>query len=476
MKTVDVVHTCDLESAERSPGIGGIARHERKVPGPRGPLSALRVMRDPLASLEADWKRYGDIIRYRFGTTPIILVVHPDGVKQVLQENHRSYVKSSDYQFLKRLLGEGLLTSEAPLWLRQRRLMAPMFHRQRVAEFGATMVESTLKMLDRWTSHASQGEPLDVCNEMARLTLEIVARVLFKVEIEGDRAGEIGHDVTVTNERLGQFDLGMMLPWLPTRRNRRFRRAVRSLDAIIAGIVADHRNDAQDRGDLLSLLLAARDEETGETMSDQQIRDEVLTLILAGHETTANALAWTWYLLSQNPESEAKLHAELAEVLEGRPPTVADLPKLRYASMVIDEAMRLYPPAWSVGRSPVVDDEILGFNIPKGCNVMLSQWLTHRHPDFWESPERFEPGRFSPERAANRPRYAYFPFGGGPRQCIGNTFALTEANLILATVAQKYRLRLIPGQRVEANALVTLRPRYGLKMMVEPVRMMRHAQ
>jgi len=426
------------------------------------------MIRKPLEAIGADWRRYGDVVRYRLGTMQVFLVVHPDGVNHVLQENHRNYVKSVDYQILKRVLGEGLLTSEGPLWLRQRRLMAPMFHRQRIAEFGATMVDSTLKMLDHWSSLASQGSTFDVCNEMMHLTLEIVARVLFKVELAGEMAHEIGRDVTVSNERLGQFDLGTLLPWLPTPRNREFRRATRSLDAIVAGIIADHRRSGRDRGDLLSLLLAARDQDTGEAMSDQQVRDEALTLILAGHETTANALAWTWYLLSQNPDVERNLHAELAEVLGGRAPAVADLPNLRYTSMVIDESMRLYPPAWSVGRSPVADDEILGFIIPKGSSVMLSQWLTHRHPDFWENPEQFDPDRFSRERSANRPRYAYFPFGGGPRQCIGNVFALTEANLILAAVAQKYRLRMAPGHRVELQPLVTLRPRYGLKMTAEP--------
>ncbi len=426
------------------------------------------MIRKPLEAIGADWRRYGDVVRYRLGTMQVFLVVHPDGVNQVLQENHRNYVKSVDYQILKRVLGEGLLTSEGPLWLRQRRLMAPMFHRQRIAEFGATMVDSTLKMLDHWSSLASQGSAFDVCNAMMHLTLEIVARVLFKVELAGEMAHEIGRDVTVSNERLGQFDLGTLLPWLPTPRNREFRRAIGSLDAIVAGIIADHRSSGRDRGDLLSLLLAARDQDTGEAMSDQQVRDEALTLILAGHETTANALAWTWYLLSQNPDDERNLHAELADVLGGRAPAVADLPNLRYTSMVIDESMRLYPPAWSVGRSPVADDEILGFTIPKGSSVMLSQWLTHRHPDFWENPEQFDPDRFSPERSANRPRYAYFPFGGGPRQCIGNVFALTEANLILAAVAQKYRLRLAPGHRVELQPLVTLRPRYGLKMTAEP--------
>ncbi len=468
MNTSNEPRASAVDSRELAPHVGAISRPALVAPGPRGPLSALRMIRKPLEAIGADWRRYGDVVRYRLGAMQVFLVVHPDGVNQVLQENHRNYVKSVDYQILKRVLGEGLLTSEGPLWLRQRRLMAPMFHRQRIAEFGATMVDSTLKMLDHWSSLASQGSTFDVCNEMMHLTLEIVARVLFKVELAGEMAHEIGRDVTVSNERLGQFDLGTLLPWLPTPRNREFRRAIRSLDAIVAGIIADHRSSGRDRGDLLSLLLAARDQDTGEAMSDQQVRDEALTLILAGHETTANALAWTWYLLSQNPDVERNLHAELADVLGGRAPAVADLPNLRYTSMVIDESMRLYPPAWSVGRSPVADDEILGFTIPKGSSVMLSQWLTHRHPDFWANPEQFDPDRFSPERSANRPRYAYFPFGGGPRQCIGNVFALTEANLILAAVAQKYRLRLAPGHRVELQPLVTLRPRYGLKMTAEP--------
>ena len=470
MDTSNSPQASTLAPPELAPQAGPISRPSPVAPGPRGPLSALRIMRKPLEHIAADWKRYGDVVRYRIGTMQVFLVVHPDGVKHVLHENHRNYVKSVDYQILKRVLGEGLLTSEGPLWLRQRRLMAPMFHRQRIAEFGATMVDSTLKMLDRWSSPTVEGGAFDVCNEMMQLTLEIVARVLFKVEIAGDLAHEIGRDVTVANERLGQFDLGTLLTWLPTPRNREFRRATRALDAIVDGIIADHRRSGQDRGDLLSLLLAARDQDTGEAMSDQQVRDEALTLILAGHETTANALAWTWYLLSQNYEVERKLHAELADVLGGRAPTIADLPELRYTSMVIDESMRLYPPAWSIGRSPVADDEILGFNVPAGSSVMLSQWLTHRHPDFWENPERFDPDRFSPERSADRPHYAYFPFGDGPRQCIGNVFALTEANLILAAVAQKYRLRMVSGHRVELQPLVTLRPRYGLKMQLEPAR------
>jgi len=445
-------------------------RHPRVAPGPRGPLSALRLVRNPLALIGADWKRYGDVVRYRLATMPAYLVVHPDGVRHVLQDNHRNYVKSADYKMLARLLGEGLLTSEGPLWMRQHRLMAPAFHSQRIAEFGATMVDSTLRMLDHWNPIASQRRSFDVCDEMMRLTLEIVARVLLKVEITGEQARDIGNAVTVVNERFGQFDLGMVLPFLPTRANLRFRGAAQSLHRIIASMIAERRREGKDRGDVLSLLLAARDPDTGKALSDKKLHDETLTLILVGHETTATALSWTWYLLSQNPEPEQKLHRELAEVLGGRAPTIADLPVLPYTAMVINEAMRLYPPVWAVGRSPIADDEILRFAIPKGASVMLSQWLTHRHPDFWEEPERFDPERFSPERSADRPHYAYFPFGAGPRQCIGNLLALTEAKLILASVAQKYRLRMVPGHRVEPQPLATLRPRYGLKMTLEPVK------
>jgi len=454
------------EAAQR-----GGPRRLRQAPGPAGPFSALRMVRNPLAHIGADWKRYGDVVRYHLATMPAYLVVHPDGVNHVLQENHRNYVKSPDYRILARLLGEGLLTSDGALWMRQHRLMAPMFHGQRVAEFGATIMDCTLQMLDHWNPIASQRQTFDVCAEMMKLTVEIIVRILLNVKVGGEQAREIGDAITVVNERFGEFDLGTLLPFLPTPANLRSRCAAQSLHRIIAGMIEERRREGTDRGDLLSLLLAARDQDTGEAMSDQQLHNETLTLILAGHETTANALSWTWYLLSQHPEPERKLHRELAEVLAGRAPTVADLPSLRYTAMVIEESMRLYPPVWAVGRSPVADDEILGFAIPKGASVMLCQWLTHRHPDFWEEPERFDPERFSPDRIAKRPHYAYFPFGGGPRQCIGNTLALTEATLILAAVAQKYRLRMLPGHPVEPRALVSLRPRYGLKVTLEPVQL-----
>lgn len=453
----------ELEHQRPGPRFGP----RRKAPGPLNPLSGLRFLRleTSLRYLCDTFERYGDVVRYRLGPFPVFLIAHPDGIKHVLQENHTNYVKSQDYALLKQLLGEGLVTSEGALWLRQRRLIQPIFHRQRVAEFGSVMSEATLEMLDGWEAPASEERAFDVAAEMARLALRIVGRVLLSVDLS-DEADEIGAALKAANERFGHFDLGMLLPWLPTRRNRIAHEASSKLRRLVDEIVAERRRENRDRGDLLSMLLAARDE-NGEAMDDRQLRDEVLTLILAGHETTAMALSWTWYLLSQHPEVERKLEAELREVLGGRPPTVADLKNLTYTGMVIDESMRLYPPVWAIGRSPIENDEIGGYPIPKRSMMVLSQYVTHRHPAFWENPERFDPERFSPENAQGRPRYAYFPFAGGPRQCVGNMFALTEANLVLATVAQRYRMRLVPNHPVELQPLVTLRPRYGIRMTRE---------
>ena len=436
------------------------------APGPRGPIGAWGLMRDPLVFMGKAFREYGDIVQMRFFNLRIFAIAHPDGIKHALQDNHRNYTKSFDYQILARLLGNGLVTSEGELWLRQRRLMQPMFHKQKIAAFGKMMAECAGAMLERWDARATSGEAFDAMSEMMRLTLQIVGRALLTMDLT-THADQIGRNMTITNERFAEFDIGMFVPWLPTPSNRRFDRAVRELRALVLDIIAKRRAEGRDYGDLLSMLLAVRDEETGEGMNNEQLRDEVLTLVLAGHETTATALSWIWYLLSQHPEVEAKLHAELDEVLGGRAPTMADLAHLTYTGMVVDEAMRIRPPVWAVGRAAIDDDEIMGYTIPKGSNLMLTQYYAHRHPDFWENPERFDPERFSPERAGGRPRYAFFPFGGGPRMCIGNIFALTEAQLILASVAQRYRLHLAPNHPVEMLPLVTLRPRYGVKVTLE---------
>ncbi len=466
MSTEQAVAGSSIKDAAR-PSLQVVPSTARSAPGPRGFFSGWPLLSKPLPFMEQMVREYGDVVHLRLANLNFYLLAHPDGIKHVLQENHRNYTKSIDYKILARLLGQGLVTSEGALWLRQRRLMQPMFHRQKIAAFGAMMTECALEMLDRWRDSAEPQEAFDVTSEMMRLTLQIVGRALLTMDLT-KQADVIGHNMTIANERFGDMDLGSLVPWFPTPANIRFRNAVRALREIVLNIIAERRRENRDYGDLLSMLIMARDEETGEGMTDEQLRDEVLTLILAGHETTATALSWTWYLLSQNPEVERKLHAELDQVLGGRAPEMADLANLNYTGMVIDEVMRLYPPVWAIGREATEDDEVMGYRIPKGSNVMASQWLAHHHPAFWENPAAFEPERFSAERAAGRPRYAYFPFGGGPRMCIGNMFALTEAQLVLATVAQRYRLRLVPNHPIELQPLVTLRPRYGVKVTLEP--------
>ena len=458
-------HTPASASLLRRPEVK-LGAASRPAPGPSGFMSGWRLMRDPLQFLEKLIGDYGDIVHVRIMNLQVCVVAHPEGIKHVLQDNHRNYRKSFDYKILARLLGQGLVTSEGPLWLKQRRLMQPMFHRQKIANFGTLMTECTVAMLDRWRGRAERGDVFDVAPEMMRLTLQIVGRALLSMDLI-EQADEIGRNITIANERFGNMGLSAFVPWLPTPGNARFRRAAAALRKIVLAIIGERRRDGRDHGDLLSMLLAVRDEETGQGMKDEQLRDEVLTLILAGHETTATALSWTWYLLSRNPEAERKLHAEIDEVLGGRPASVADLPNLTYTAMVIDEAMRLYPPVWAVGRAAIADDEIMDYRVAKGCNVLLSQWLVHHHPAFWDNPDNFEPERFAGERNAARPRYAFFPFGGGPRMCIGNFFALTEAQIVLATIAQKYRLRVPPQHPIELQPLVTLRPRYGVKVALE---------
>ena len=323
-------------------------------------------------------------------------------------------------------------------------------------------------MVAEWRTGIAPGRPFDVSVEMMRVTLRVVCRALLDLEI-GDDAATIAEGLDVVVRFFGVSAISLLLPFLPTRHNRRLNRAIRTLRSIVDLIIAERTREEHDHGDLLSMLLAARDGDSGQPMPAAQIRDEVLTLLLAGHETTANALAWTFYLLASAPEVEAKLHHELDLMLDGRAPTVADLPRLPYTAMVIQEAMRLYPPAWAISRAVIADDVILGYRIPAGSVVLLSQWVTQRHPDFWDEPLRFRPERFAPEELAQRSRYAYFPFGGGPRLCIGEQFALVEARLILATVAQSYRLRLSTDQPVAPEPLVTLRPRGGISMFLEPI-------
>jgi cytochrome P450 len=428
--------------------------------------SASEIQRDPLGFLIRT-QQVGEVVRLRFLFSPAYLISHPESIKYVLQQHARNYNKDLiTYTMFQPMLGQGLLINDGPSWLHQRRLMQPAFHRTRLTTYGTLMTEATVAMLQRWQACSERGVPLHMAEEMMRLTLRIVGQALFTLDLNPE-VGTVGYAVTTVLELFGDYVFRPFPPLgVPTPRNRRLQRAIHALDQVVYRMIAERRTLQTEGRDLLAMLLLAQDEETGQGMNDRQVRDEVMTLLLAGHETTANTLTWTWYLLSQSPEIECRLHAELNEVLGGRVPTVADLPELKYTRMVIEEALRLYPPAPILSRKAIAADELQGYPIAANSMIMISPYAVHRHPALWEEPERFDPERFTPERSAIRPAYAYFPFGGGPRVCIGNSFAMMEAQLILSTVAQRYQLRLIPGHPVEPQMVVTLRPRYGLPMTI----------
>lgn len=437
-------------------------------PGPRGrPLTGnlLDYTRDHLAFLTRCAREYGDVVRLRFVNVPVYLLNHPEHVEYVLVKNNRNFIKSRGERISLGFLGNGLLTSEGSLWRRQRRLAQPAFHRERTSAYGEVMVECTGRMISGWRD----GETQEVHRDMMRLTLEIVARTLFGVPLTSAEFEEVGDALTTIAQRFtGRGGVFFQLPEkVPTPGNLRFRRAIRRLDALIYGIIHDRRASGGDAGDLLSMLLAVRDEETGEGMTDRQLRDEAMTVFLAGHETTANALSWTWHLLSRHPEVESRLQEELDEVLAGRPPTADDLPRLRYTDIVVKESMRLYPPAWAFGRETLADCEIGGYHVPSGTQLIMSQWVMHRDPRYYEEPDKFRPERWGDGSTERLPKYAYFPFGGGPRLCIGQSFAKMEAVLLLATVAQQFRLRAAPGERIAPQPSITLRPRNGMRMVLE---------
>lgn len=418
-----------------------------------------------LQKLKAD---HGDVVRFHIATQAVWMLSHPEHIRDVLVTNQKKFMKGRGIQMMKSLLGEGLLSSEGETHMRQRRLVQPAFHRQRVASYATSMVEDACKLRERW-AEVSAGEIIEMAQEMMRLTLVIAGRTLFDANVE-DEANEVGQALTDTMtvaERIPN-PLAGLLALLPLPSNRRFAKARQRLDDIIYGIIRERRQSKIDRGDFLSMLLLAQDEEGGTGgMSDQQVRDEALTIFLAGHETTATALTWTWYLLSQHPEVETKLHAELDAVLAGRLPTFEDVPKLRYTEMVFAETMRLYPPVWIIGRRALVDHEIDGHKIKAGDLILMSQYLAHHDARWFPEPEKFFPERWTPELKEARPKFSYFPFGGGTRTCIGEAFAWMEASLVIATLAQQWKPRLIPNHPVEPRALITLRAKNGMKMYLE---------
>jgi cytochrome P450 len=437
-----------------------------QAPGPKGHL-LLGVMpefnRDTLGFITRT-RAYGDVVRTRFLYVTAYFIYHPTDIEYVLSTNARNFIKSRSVRsnFFQRLVGNGLLTSEGEFWRRQRRLAQPAFHRQKISSYGEVMVEYTERMISRW----QKGEARDIHRDMMRLTLEIVVKTLFNADVSSD-ADRVGQ---VLSQIVKPFASQATLKWildnrLPTSSHRRFHREASEIDKIVYRIIAERRSSRSDEGDLLSMLLEAHDED-GSQMTDRQLRDEVITLFLAGHETTALTLSWAWYLLAQNPECEKMFHAELDRVLGGRPATVADMGNLKYTEMIAKESMRLYPPAFGVGRESVDECEISGFRVPPKSQVFMFQWATQRDPRFFEEPDRFYPERWTEEMVQALPRYAYFPFGGGPRQCIGNYFAMMEIVLLLATIGQRFRLTLAPDQEVALLPAMSLRPRDGIRIVV----------
>jgi len=419
-------------------------------------------IRDPLEYLTRLQRDFGDVVMLRAFNYRVYYLSHPDLIEQLLVTQARKFAKGRILKANKRLFGNGLLISEGDFWLRQRRLAQPAFHRARVVSYGETMARFTERLLTEWRD----GETRDIHAEMMRLTLQIVAKTLFDADVAGDtqEVGRALEAITVLNSDFRR--LVLTPPWLPTPTNVRAVLATHKLNSIIYRIIADRRTHPRDTGDLLSMLLAAQDED-GSRMTDRQLRDETITLFLAGHETTAIALSWTWWLLAQNPQAEAKLHAELDSVLAGRSPHPEDLPRLPYTEKAITEALRLYPPAWGIPRMALEDVEIAGYTVPKGSGVSVSSWVVHRDPRWFADPLAFRPERWDGDLQKRLPRFAYFPFGGGPRQCIGNAFALMEAQLLLATIAQKFRFRLIPDHPVVPQASITLRPKHGIRVVLE---------
>jgi cytochrome P450 len=443
----------------------------RVAPGPKGTAflgSVPEMVRKGMVPFYVDlWRTYGDIVRIKMGPMVIHQLVNPEHVRHVLVQNMDNYPKGFSHDKLRVALGYGLLTSEGDLWRRQRKLMSPTYTPRGVARFAEIMVDSTEQMLSRWHTGFQQGKKLIVNQEMMRLTMSVISRSMFGMDISQSFA-LAGQALINILEFTAQRTMAFIDPplFIPTPGNRRYQQALSMIDRFIYDII-HQRHEQPPSDDLLSLLMTVRDDETGQLMDEKQLRDEVLITFFAGHETTALLLTWAWYLLANHPEEEEKLHYELDHVLGGRLPTLEDIPNLPYTRRVIDETLRLYSPVAILARDPQKDDEIDGYTIPAGSLITVTPYITHRHPDFWRDPEKFDPDRFAPELERERPKFAYYPFGGGPRICLGIHFALLEAVLVIADVAQRYRLRRIVGQEVSAEFVGTLRPSADVQMTLE---------
>jgi len=408
-------------------------------------------------------QQYGDIAHYKIGWNHIVFLNHPDYIREVLVVQNENFIKERTVQRTKMLLGEGMITSEGAEHRAQRQVAQPAFHRQRIPEYASTIVHEAARLRERWRD----GEQRDVAIDMMQLTLNVVAQTLFATDLRD----EVHELASAINRIMGLYNFLVMLPaaeWLVHLRPpglAAFLRARKRIDAVVYRMIAAHRKRGSHGSSLLDLMLAASPDQTA--ACEQSLRDQVITIFLAGYETVAKALSWTWYLLSQNPDCERRFHNEIDRELQGQLPTFDDVPRLRYVEMVLAESMRLYPPAWAMGRCAREDFRLGDFFLPAKTTILMSQFITHRDARFFPEPLRFDPERFTPEAKSRRTKLTYFPFGAGVRQCIGESFAWMEGVLLLATVGQKWKLRLVPGHRVEPEPLITLRPKYGLRMQLE---------
>ncbi|MEP6894953.1 MAG: cytochrome P450 [Chloroflexota bacterium] len=449
------------------------------IPGPKGRflIGVLPEIRaDRIQFLVDAQRNYGDVIRVDFGVGIGIAIFHPDGVKRVMQDYQKNYTKETPaFVSMKPILGNGLFTSNGDFWLRQRRLMQPTFHREKINTLCDMIAQQTGTLLDALESSVKKNQAINISHGMMILTLGITTQALFDLQLE-DVDGNLGEMMyRLMGDTIFRFEFPFYPPiWFPTLRNQQLKTAVKQLDKIVYGIFDERRKYSGPKNNLLDMMMAAQLEESEATggeprmMTDKQLRDEVVTLMLGGHETTTMNMCWTLYLLSQHPEVEARLRCEVDEVLGGRAPTLEDLPRLEYTRMVRDESMRLYPPAWLTERHTVADDEICGVYIPAGSRLALTQYVTHRHPDFWENPDGFEPERFSAEKSKGRHEFAFFPFAGGGRQCLGKNLALLETHIILAMLIQRYRFEVEPGTQVIREPQLAMRVKDGLFMRLKP--------
>ncbi|ALF56155.1 cytochrome P450 [Nostoc piscinale CENA21] len=427
----------------------------------------LELGQDPLGFLSR-CRDYGDIVPLQLGLTPACLVTNPDYIEEVLK-NRQDFIKSRGLRSLKTLLGEGLLTAEGESWLWQRRLAQPVFHQKRINGYSQIMVEYANQMLQTWRD----GETRDIHADMMQLTLEIVMKCIFSAEVDAGEAKVVANALDIAmhwfeSKRKQNF---LVWEWFPRPENINYRRAITQMNEAIDKLIQERRHSQEKTHDLLTMLMEAKDEQTGQQMDDKLLRDEVATLMLAGHETTANTLSWTWMLLAQNPEVRQKLQSELDQVLQGKLPTLENLGKLVYTQQVIKESMRLYPPVSLMGREAAVDTQIGDYEIPQGTSIMISQWVMHRHPKYFENAEAFQPERWTEELEKQLPKGVYIPFGDGPRICIGKGFAQMEAALLLATIAQSFQIDLVPGYPIVPQPSITLRPENGLKVEIKQIKL-----